>query len=170
MKIDLAALFPFQEKAESYTVSYEGDFINGHRVTEAPEFSLLITHHKDRMIEASGTGSVTLLMQCSRCLTEVPWEIPFRIQRKADAETCLDDEGEEVWFFDDHTLDTDLLIADEVLTDLPVKVLCKEDCKGICDRCGANLNLGPCGCSREAAPTRMAEALQQAFRDAMKNA
>jgi uncharacterized protein len=41
------------------------------------------------------------------------------------------------------------LVYDEVLTEWPLKVLCKEDCKGICSQCGANLNHETCSCKHE---------------------
>ena len=44
----------------------------------------------------------------------------------------------------------------DVLMSWPLKVLCKEDCKGICSRCGKNLNEGPCGCAEEPKDPRMA--------------
>ena len=53
-------------------------------------------------------------------------------------------------------LDVDRLVYLEVLICWPLKVLCKEDCKGICSRCGKNLNEGPCGCKEEPKDPRMA--------------
>ena len=44
-------------------------------------------------------------------------------------------------------LDVDELVYSEVILDLPTKHLCKESCKGICFKCGKNLNEGECGCS-----------------------
>ena len=37
-------------------------------------------------------------------------------------------------------------LGEEIMVDAPIHALCKEDCKGLCERCGANLNLGPCRC------------------------
>ncbi len=55
-----------------------------------------------------------------------------------------------------YDLDVDRLVYLEVLMSWPLKVLCKEDCKGICSRCGKNLNNGPCGCTEEPKDPRMA--------------
>jgi len=54
-------------------------------------------------------------------------------------------------------LDGDKLNLTETLTtlfvlDMETKFLCSEDCKGLCARCGRNLNLGPCGCTKEIDP------------------
>ena len=53
-------------------------------------------------------------------------------------------------------LDVDRLVYLEVLMSWPLKVLCKEDCKGLCSQCGKNLNFGPCDCVEEPKDPRMA--------------
>ena len=59
-------------------------------------------------------------------------------------------------------LDVDRLIYDEILVNWPMKVLCREDCKGICRKCGTNLNYKPCSCDRTEPDPRMA-AIQDVF-------
>ena len=61
-------------------------------------------------------------------------------------------------------LDLDILIFDEVVPKLPSRVLCKEDCKGLCPVCGTNLNEKECGCDRTVADPRMA-AIQDIFKN-----
>ena len=63
---------------------------------------------------------------------------------------------EEYNFIEKDHLNVDTLVQNELLINWPIRVLCKEDCKGICSRCGANLNHGECGCDREALDPRMA--------------
>ena len=41
------------------------------------------------------------------------------------------------------------LARDAFILDMDTKTLCSEDCKGLCPRCGADLNLGPCSCKKE---------------------
>ena len=60
------------------------------------------------------------------------------------------------------SLDVDQLIFGEILVSWPMKVLCREDCKGICKRCGANLNLAECQCQKTELDPRMA-AIQDIF-------
>ena len=54
---------------------------------------------------------------------------------------------------------------EELLMNMPMKILCREDCKGICNRCGANLNEGTCHCEEEPKDPRMA-AILDIFREA----
>ena len=61
----------------------------------------------------------------------------------------LDEEDSS--YIEDKYLDLDILIFDEVVPKLPSRVLCKEDCKGLCPVCGTNLNEKECGCDRTVA-------------------
>ena len=61
-------------------------------------------------------------------------------------------------------LDLDRIIYDEVLVNWPMKVLCKEDCAGICKKCGKNLNHGTCDCEKTEPDPRMA-VIQDVFKN-----
>ena len=77
-------------------------------------------------------------------------KIPFsyQISRLADLNEDREEteESEEQAYIEGCTLDVDTLVRDELFVHIPMKVLCSDDCKGICNRCGANLNHGSCGC------------------------
>ena len=96
---------------------------------------------------------------CDRCLEQVAVKIPYEIDqkldmKKSDTERVQDlDENDYLTGMD---LDVDRLVYLEVLMSWPLKVLCREDCKGICSRCGKNLNKGSCGCAEEPKDPRMA--------------
>ena len=49
-------------------------------------------------------------------------------------------------------MDLDELVRADLLLELPTKVLCREDCKGLCPKCGKDLNFGPCDCKKEIDP------------------
>ncbi len=51
-------------------------------------------------------------------------------------------------------------VREAVILEIPIKLLCRDDCEGICRRCGANLNEGDCGCAREPGDPRW-EALKK---------
>ncbi len=161
MIISFSSLLPLDEKTECFDVFYEGEFLDGHPVKCSVPFSLAVTHHEAHQMEVSGEGELFLEYPCDRCLSPVEVRVPLKILRRFDTETLLDEEHELVPFVSEEEIDVDLLLADEALTVLPMKVLCKEDCKGICPKCGANLNEGPCSCGSEETPTRMAELLRK---------
>ncbi len=161
MIISFSSLLPLSEKSESFDIRYEGDVLSGHKVRRSDLFPLKVTHHEAHQMEIAGEGEIFLEYPCDRCLSPVEVRVPLQILRRFDTETLLDEELESVPFVLEESIDADLLITDEAMTVLPMKVLCKEDCKGICPKCGANLNDGPCSCGTEETPTRMAELLRK---------
>ncbi|MBP5253878.1 MAG: DUF177 domain-containing protein [Lachnospiraceae bacterium] len=170
MKIDLSPLYQSDEVLREYEVSFGRDRLNGWKVLDPEPLVLKAVYRKDnRTLEVSGSGRVKLRMPCDRCLkpTEVP--VCFSVDTLIRLEDLTDPDGEPVDCVEENTLDTDLLLEPEILTNLPMKVLCREDCKGLCPGCGADLNGGPCGCGYTEAPGRMAEAIRQAFEKAGKN-
>ena len=118
-----------------------------------------ITNTGDRVLELEGSGLVTVGIPCDRCLEEVRTRIPFEFKRKLDMK-LTDEERvndlDESSYLTGYDLDVDRLVYLEVLMSWPLKVLCREDCKGICSQCGKNLNDGPCGCVEEPKDPRMA--------------
>ena len=68
-------------------------------------------------------------------------------------------ELDEHFFMDGTKFDTEVFISNEILVNLPMKVLCSENCKGICNRCGANLNMGSCKCDSAGQDPRMSKIL-----------
>ena len=80
----------------------------------------------------------------------------------SDAE--LTEELDESNFIDGYHLDVDKLLYNEILSGWPTKVLCREDCRGLCRICGRNLNTGSCGCEDPGLDPRMS-----VVRDLFKN-
>ncbi|MGE5235103.1 MAG: YceD family protein [Acidobacteriota bacterium] len=113
-----------------------------------------------RGYEAQGEVRGRLSLRCSRCLGELPFEfgerfavelIPAGLAPKEE-ETRLERGDLNVHFFAEPTLDLAELAAEQLVLALPMKPLCSESCRGLCPRCGADLNKGPCTC-----PSRVEE-------------
>ena len=101
---------------------------------------------------------------CDRCLTEVPISIgiAFSKEFQIEEQRLVFEDLDEAGYIEGQILDTDRLVYDEILVNWPMKVLCKDDCKGICNKCGINLNLQDCTCDRTVVDPRMA-AIQDIF-------
>lgn len=126
-------------------------------ITEKSEFTLHLANQGNKRLTLSGETTVTLAIPCDRCLTEVPVRVPLSMEKtvplaESEAEEVDSDEG----FLDGSLLDTDRLIFHEILVNRPLKVLCRDDCKGLCPVCGTNLNERDCGCDRTVIDPRMA--------------
>lgn len=143
---------PFTREQISFQM---GDF----PVLDKTPAEIRIAHTGNKVLELEGTASVTVGIPCDRCLEEVAVSIPVSFKRKIDMKLSVQermnelDEGSYLLGTD---LDVDQLVYLEVLMSWPLKVLCKEDCKGICSQCGKNLNQGPCDCKEEPKDPRMA--------------
>ena len=103
-----------------------------------------------------GTTAVTLEFPCDRCLQPVAVEIPLEICREYD-KNDTEEESEEEALIVGYNLDTEQLIYCEILVNWPMKTLCTEACKGICKKCGANLNHSSCTCDTVDLDPRMAK-------------
>lgn len=93
---------------------------------------------------------------CDRCGKEVSrrFVIPFERSLAVSIEA---EESDTIIVVPDMKLDLDELVFSEVFVDLPTKHLCSEDCRGICPKCGKNLNDGECGCSKKEIDPRLAK-------------
>ncbi len=124
---------------------------------EPVQFSLLSVTAKTLQMKAH----IVLQIEapCSRCLEPVtiPFDIEtdYRLVWEDDGSVHIEEDNEPIEFIDGYELDVDKLVSEEVMIGFPMKVLCSEDCKGICSICGANLNRGECGCDRTVLDPRM---------------
>ena len=102
-------------------------------------------------LELNGTAKTVLDTQCSRCLKPLtlPQEVPVETLL---AEELEDEESDEIVLLEDGKVDAGELARTAFILGMDSKTLCSEDCKGLCPRCGADLNLGPCSCRKEPDP------------------
>lgn len=84
---------------------------------------------------------------CDRCLNEFDRGYCPEFSHILIRGESLDEE--EYVSCPDDTLDVNELAISDLLLYLPTKILCKEDCKGLCSVCGQDLNIGECGCAAE---------------------
>jgi uncharacterized protein len=112
----------------------------------------------DIRLRAAYQGSFQLL--CARCVEPVPtplsgnFDLIFRPQ-SADAdsrERAITLDETEIGYYEESGLLLEDVVREQVLLSLPPRTLCKEDCKGLCPRCGQNLNLETCNCKPTADP------------------
>ena len=131
-------------------------------VKQFSPFDLTITNMAGSRLSVTGKTEATVLMNCDRCLNEVERTLHLRIERTYPIfeETVVPDEEDPVGGITDNILYPDELLQDELLLSLPSKVLCKENCKGLCPVCGADLNNGDCGCVKTTGSLQMAKALE----------
>jgi len=112
----------------------------------------------------SGTLDTVINLNCSRCLeaATLPVSAPFRYTLVPSAleenryEIELSEEDLEYGYYEGEIVDCDPLIYEQIVLQIPIKVLCTEDCRGLCPGCGTNLNLGTCNCPADRVDERLA--------------
>ena len=101
------------------------------------------------------TGDITTCIHgvCDRCAESFDREVHFPIDVVLVTEMA-NEENEDEWVFplEGDSADLDDIVRTVFVLNLDSKLLCKEDCAGLCHRCGKNLNDGPCNCQKELDP------------------
>ena len=115
-------------------------------------------------IRISGELHTRLELVCARCLEPVLEEVsrefdlfyrPMQsMTREEEFRLKLDDT--EIAFFEGEGLFLADVLAEQVLLAIPMKVICRSDCRGLCPHCGANLNTDECRCEAHGADARLA--------------
>jgi uncharacterized protein len=96
-----------------------------------------------------GTLRTRVKAECRRCLTETEVEIDQQVEALFTEDQATDDPAAYVINPDAKELDLAEAVREELILAVPEYALCKDDCRGLCPRCGADLNAGPCTCTPE---------------------
>ena len=134
------------------TYSFEGDIVvRGVYV------------HTGRCYRFTGQISCTKSFVCDRCLepSSLQQVHDFNEEFQHGSEPVSGGEKAKIVnYFDGDVIDLSPVVRDVLLSDQPLNNICNADCRGLCLKCGANLNHGDCGCDRTVIDPRLA-ALQQ---------
>mgnify|MGYP003522956036 CR=1 FL=1 len=168
MLIDISEIVSCENKEITKEVSIElNSFISKlgeFPITKKAPIDIRIANRENKRLLIQGDVDLTVSIPCSRCLEDVPTDIHFSVDKELElnGSEVNDEEMEVTDYLIGLNLDIDKLIYGEILVNWPMKVLCKDDCEGICKVCGMNLNKGACSCQRTELDPRMA-AIQDIF-------
>ncbi len=107
--------------------------------------------------DVEGAISTVVEVECGRCLqpVEVPLDVPFSAAfvtaeyYTQAAEAKLEDQDLDISVYEGDRIDLTELTREQILLALPEQVFCREDCKGLCQKCSANRNLIDCNCEEK---------------------
>lgn len=108
-----------------------------------------------RALEVQGVIQTSGTYNCGRCLENFCTDIQVafsEIYLAAGSET----ENEDALFYEGDEIDITDLVRESLLLAEPLKIVCKEECKGLCTVCGTNLNASTCSCDRDSVDPRLA--------------
>lgn len=111
-------------------------------------------------IGLSATVSVCYSAECARCLKplERSFEVTFErtVVNRGELVNTSEEDTDDYIQIVDGMLELDCVAAEQLLMEFPMKEVCSEDCKGLCSKCGKDLNGGECGCVTKEIDPRLA--------------
>jgi len=105
-------------------------------------------------IRVVGKLTTKLDIPCARCLESVPYKVdrtfellfrPHSVNVGPD-EAEMQDKDAEIAFYQGDGVELEDILREQILLAVPIKTVCREECKGLCPQCGKNLNAGECQC------------------------
>ncbi len=110
-------------------------------------------------IEFSALAQASVRYSCDRCCKEYDDFLKLEIKEvlKEDVIDELGEKNPDAIYFTGNSVSLDEIVRENVFLNLPFKRLCKADCKGLCAKCGADLNEGECGCDTREVDPRFAD-------------
>ena len=99
--------------------------------------------------------------ECARCLAPIDGVFSLDFERTVTTEGMIDEERleeleDEYVVLDGHELSIDDTLCEELVLSFPLRLLCREDCKGLCPKCGKPRSEGDCGCPTREIDPRLA--------------
>ncbi len=134
-----------------YFLDMSDYYYNGAYPFDKPVKVKGVVSNSTDIVTVSAAADFTLCLNCDRCACG--FERSFSIPVEHTLVTRVEDEtNDELIVIDSFHYDIDPLVREDIILSLPTKVLCKDDCLGICTQCGKNLNAGPCECKKATDP------------------
>lgn len=163
MLLNLSDVFKKQDLVIHETVEIELPGIeymgNRYSVKEKTPARWTFTNLEPGKVKVEAEAKLSFTAFCDRCLkeTQVTLELhPLRYAVSPEIEEQYGEDVDDLSFMEGYEINTETLLYNEIVENWPAKILCKEDCKGLCLICGKNLNEGECGCDRFVPDPRMA--------------
>lgn len=129
-------------------------------IEKASPLFLTVENRGKKVLELTGKISFEVIIPCARCLEDVRTSLEVEFDKEVDMKMSEEERLnalDESDFLHGYNLDVDKLVYGEALLNWPSRVLCKEDCKGLCNVCGQNLNRKTCNCDSTDLDPRMAK-------------
>lgn len=147
----------FLTEGESLKLSFEfplGEELQGRRF-EKPVKADVLVRNRAGLITLDADVELEVVFDCDRCGKSTARGLSYHFEHILVL-SLSDENSDEYIEVPEYKLDVEALLRDDIFLDFPVKLLCKSDCKGLCQRCGKNLNDGECDCDKNETDPRLA--------------
>ena len=161
MQLELKRVF--QEEGFKLPLEAELDFSNEEIYGAFPIIKPVVisgsVENQASVVVLRYSAEVEYTRECDRCLDLSTTNYVLEYEHILTAE-IEDDDSEELIYIPDFKLEFEELAKEDIILDMPTKHLCKQECKGLCPKCGCNLNHSQCSCEMSEPDPRLA-ALRQ---------
>lgn len=151
MVIQLRELFQIEGKClpVQYQIPVEAlSHIHGYQF-DAPVSVNGVLSNRAGIVTLQYTVSCRLHVVCDRCLKSLDREFSYDFSHTVVPSLQSEGDAYDTYLVAEHdSLDMNETAISDLLLMLPTKMLCREDCKGLCDICGCDLNEGTCDCRK----------------------
>ena len=155
MKLDLTR---YRQPVSQFTRTFQPGEVGGdsdaYQIVAPVELEFEINKDKDKF-RLVGRVRTELELTCSRCIETYRFPIDAAFDQRylpssaasSEADREVEEDDLETSYYTDDEIDLSQLMREQFYLALPMKPLCREDCKGLCAQCGTNLNTGTCDCA-----------------------
>lgn len=153
MRLDLRNIIHVPEASKPFRFQMDLsdlEFYGKHLITRPVQIEGSVTNHAGALI-LEGTASSLLDLSCDRCGKEFSREKVVELNCLLATE-LEDEEHDEIYLTEGNEVDLEEVAGTAFILAMDTKNLCSDNCKGLCAKCGADLNNGPCGCRPEVDP------------------
>lgn len=163
--LDLSTLLSGEETQRHFAVELTPDIDDPDiRLSQAVRFTGVVKECGG-FVRITATLETTFESLCARCLAPVQQslQVPFEADGFEPDKLPVDDQDGEWVLIEDSKLDLFPIVYETLAVHLPTRMLCREDCRGLCPVCGTDLNLSTCACNTKTVDPRL-EGLMDFFK------
>lgn len=158
MKIDISEIM--KKDGASLEVSFNGEIQELDRDESGFLFRDPVSFHgqltnSEGVLKLDGKLNATYTVKCYRCLKEVAGSIDLPIREDFMTSEKQEESNADVYTYEGKFIELDGVLRDNMVLNLPMKTVCSEACRGLCPKCGVDLNQGSCGCREDDINPRM---------------
>lgn len=147
MKVDISRIMKFNGGTQDFnfveTIPSLKEEMNGYIVESPVSFSGTVTNIQG-VFSVNGILKYEYITKCVKCLKPLSDTIEKRISEMFESSESK--EGMDSYIFTNDEIDLELPVIHNIILSLPQISVCSEDCKGLCPKCGTNLNISECDC------------------------
>ena len=153
MRLDLTGILTGQEKKLPFRFELDVSDLDFYSVDRFTTPVIAEGEVSDHAGAIAVTGEITCGVECTcaRCLKGFTRELGFDMSAYL-AEELQDEDSEDTYLIENSAADMDEIARTALVLNMDQRFFCKEDCKGLCPKCGKDLNDGPCDCREDPDP------------------